>query len=1233
MATTASVPSSQNQATRDDTRQRSRGRPRRGGASRDAAVPNEDVPQPTGQGQGRRGGAGLSQTSRNALLTLRPSSIPPLSQPTSTEPSSAEVSASESVPSQRQGQRRGQRGGSLRQERGNSHQAHTHHGQRTAHGRQFGGRLTTDHETALHEAASSASPLQADAPEFRPGQPPVQRAATRAVPPRQQQRQRRASKSTAPDIATRTHEDISNGHYECPICTNDVQRSSKVWSCKTCWTVFHLSCIKRWSTNEGSAASQRHVEDGQLPPPRQWRCPGCNLPQDVRPTTYVCWCEKEVEPRSISGLPPHSCGQTCGKPRVLPKKCPHPCELICHAGPCPPCTHVGPIQSCFCGKEATSRRCIDTDYESGWSCGQICGDLMPCGEHTCDRECHEGLCGACEVGVDARCYCGQEAMPILCCERGQEKESKRSHLAEDGQKITESWIGQFECAQICDRPFDCGKHRCEKPCHAQEVDIEHCPRSPDLVSHCPCGKTKVTEISSVPRISCEDPIPNCTKPCLKPLSCGHPCTQVCHSGECLPCLKTVSISCRCGRTTSSTICHQGVEEAPQCTRVCRTTLNCGRHACDERCCPGERKATERLSVRRKQRPLSSAPRPADEGFEAEHICTRPCGRLLKCGSHYCDSLCHKGPCGSCREAIFTDISCNCGRTVLTPPLPCGTQPPPCRFPCNRPKLCGHPQVQHNCHLDDESCPKCPFLTEKRCLCGKRTLKNQPCWRTEGQCGETCGKKLRCGSHFCRKQCHRPRECEDAGGKACQQPCGKAKRACGHPCEDTCHAPYPCKEEKSCTHKIFVTCQCQNLKQEMRCAASRTSEGNNSKSLPCNDECTALARKRQIALALSINPETHVDGGDHIPYASETLSLYQRENAQWAQTQEKEFRIFALDTEAKRLRFKPMPPSQRAFLHALADDYGLDSESMDPEPHRHVAVFKTPRFVAAPNKTLSECVRIRQLQRASAAPADDALPQQQRKRAGNEFGEPYNAFLITNPRFGLTVDEIRAELATVTTITDFAIEFLPSEEVVLKPSSTLASHALATHLSALKPSLATALAAKGLGTLQLAAADASLNILRREADDAADARDGWSRVAAKAAAPRRVVQYGSGVGSTNGFAALTGQKVTFARKKAESVVEDWEAAEAAEEERERGLSGDEELAAAAAAEPSVAEPSVAEPEQADRFGAEPVAEQGQAPPAPTRDTPLAAAAQPAIAAEDSPAAAPDELVAASSPAQG
>jgi hypothetical protein len=88
-------------------------------------------------------------------------------------------------------------------------------------------------------------------------------------------------------------------------------------------------------------------------------------------------------------------------------------------------------------------------------------------------------------------------------------------------------------------------------------------------------------------------------------------------------------------------------------------------------------------------------------------------------------------------------------------------------------------------------------------------------------------------------------------------------------------------------------------------------------------------------------------------------------------------------------------------------------------------------------------------------------------------------------------------------------------------------------------------------------------------------DGWSRVAAKKVAPRMLVS-GSAFVGTNSFAALGGGgatgvgsgpgKVTFAKKKlvkatkappAPVVVDDWEAAEAAEEERERpsGASGD------------------------------------------------------------------------------
>ena len=1094
-------------------------------------------------------------------LALRPASIAPSLNPASAEPSSAEASAAEnhnSSSSRGRGGRGRARGSGIASERGRargnngvqlqgSERGNTslNNGVGGSNGRQFVGRLTQEGETV----PPVESTLQADAPEFRPGQQyqSAQRNGIRGgkQAPRdhhqhrhsqnQMQHGRRPSmiKSNAPDIATRTHEDIHNAVYECPICTNEVARNSKIWSCKTCWTVFHLTCIKKWSTNEGSAQAQQPNNDGGLPPARQWRCPGCNLPKDELPSTYTCWCAKETEPRSISGIPPHSCGQSCGKSRLLPKQCPHPCELLCHAGPCPPCKHMGPVQSCFCGKSSTSRRCAETNYETGWSCGEICGDLMPCGEHTCQKPCHEGLCGACELQMDCRCYCGKVEQAIICCERGDSKPSSTTD---------ESWIGKFNCGSFCLREFDCGKHRCEKKCHPNDAEKPHCPRSPDVVSHCPCGKTLLHDISTEKRKTCMDSIPNCEKRCLKKLLCGHTCQEVCHSGECMPCLATAEIACRCGRTHTRTTCHQGTEQRPQCMKTCKATLNCGRHECGERCCSGEKKAVERQAIKRKLRPLGVA-RTFDEGFEAEHICTRSCGRRLKCGNHICSELCHKGPCGSCREAIFEEVSCSCGKTVLHPPLPCGTASPPCRFECERPKECGHPLVPHNCHDDEESCPKCPFLAQKPCLCGKKTLKNQPCWLTEVRCGEVCGRGLRCGSHFCRKQCHRPGECEDAG-KACQQACGKAKKSCGHPCEMQCHAPSSCREDKPCPNKTFITCECQHLKQEVKCNASKVSEGNSKKTLSCDDECARLLRNQKLARALDIDPETHTD--DHIPYANDTLKMF-RENVKWAQSQEREFRVFAADETEKRLRFKTMPAHQRAFLHALAEDFGFDSESMDPDPHRHVAVFKTPRFVMAPMKTLAECVRIR----TSAEAASAAVAETQKKLRASD--EPYNGFVLTHPRFGLTLEELRADCAPHLDSTPglvYDISFLPNEEIVIKAKPASASTAISTSaieasVKALKAPLSASVSSKRLAaSVKLCALDPSLNTVRRESDDPA-LNGGWSQVAAKAAAPRSAPRQNA-VGEKSVYTVL-GSKLRVAKRKKEEmkkveeveVVDDWE----------------------------------------------------------------------------------------------
>jgi len=1118
----------------EPTRGRNHNRPRRNRNT--PPVLDRDGTAPEQSNTRRRAGSGRGRNRRP--LDRRP----PL-QSSSTDTSAPEDNTS-SLPTEHRGRGRGQQ-----RQSGTFGSRNANIGTRTVGGRTFGAQLTVNSPDAAGTTTSPAGPaLSPEAASFIPGSLPSSKTShtQRSGLPRK----RRASKSSAPDLPTRIHEDIDNGQYECAVCTNEIFRDSKIWSCTTCWSVFHFSCIKKWSNSEGAKVTQRGRENEEIAS-TQWRCPGCNLPQDVTPSTFTCWCGKEVDPRSLTGLPPFSCGQTCSRMHI-PKQCPHPCSTQCHAGPCPPCPQMGPTQSCFCGRQEIKKRCVDTDYDHGWSCGEICGELMPCGEHTCERPCHEGLCGACEVRIDARCYCGQVQKEIVCCERGDDHASK---VIREGEAKIDEWTGIFGCGNVCGRPYDCGKHSCEKLCHPQDAAVTHCPRSPDIVSHCPCGKSRLDEIANRPRTSCSDPVPSCDKPCLKLLECGHSCKEICHSGDCSSCSEEITIKCRCGRTTLTTICHQGHLEQPQCARVCRATKNCGRHECGEHCCPGERTAVERQAQRKKGRPLHSLQHFADDSFEPEHICTRTCDRPLKCGNHSCQELCHKGPCNSCREAIFDEISCACGRTVLQPPLPCGTRPPPCRFECERVKDCGHPQVPHNCHLDDEPCPKCPFLTTKSCLCGRTQLKNQPCWLNDARCGEVCGKTLKCGFHSCLKTCHRPGECEDAA-RSCQQPCGKEK-SCGHPCSAPCHSPFPCKEDKPCEHKIFITCDCQRLKQEARCAATKNTIGNASKGLKCDDECARLERNRKLALALNIDPETHTD--DHIPYSAETLNVYMA-NTSWCQEQEKELRAFATDPEERRYRFKPMKGPQRGFLHALAEDFGFDSESMDPEPHRHVVLFKTPRFVIAPMKTLAECARIRQIQTAHQATAL-STDTSTKLRKSNVVGDPFNAFVITQPKFALTNEELRSAITAAqssqTLQLQVEIDFLPSDEVVLhlprkqqswRPSTP--DRVLEERLIALKPALEQSIALAGIGKLELCRVDDSLNITSRESEGAPG---GWSQVVAKAARAPKVFVKPEPIQAQNGFAVLsTSAMKAKAKKEKRKVVvdDDWEAAEEREEEKER-----------------------------------------------------------------------------------
>lgn len=366
---------------------------------------------------------------------------------------------------------------------------------------------------------------------------------------------------------------------------------------------------------------------------------------------------------------------------------------------------------------------------------------------------------------------------------------------------------------------------------------------------------------------------------------------------------------------------------------------------------------------------------------------------------------------------------------------------------------------------------------------------------------------------------------------------------------SCHSPAPCKEDRPCQHKLLVTCECQRIKQEMRCNASKTGAGNLKNVLKCDAECARLERNRKLALALNVDPETRQN--DHVPYSIETLSMYQA-NSTWAVAQEKILRIFAADVAEKRLRFKPMPAQQRAFIHSLAEDFGFDHESVDPEPHRHVFIFKTPRFVMAPMKTLAECSRIRQTQRPGPAlPTISTIPSRPKPSAA----DPFNSFLITNPRFALTVEEVNSVVRGAIAKTPFPLElevhFLPSEDVALRPPLVVRANMpdgdMQVRLETIKPVLAQAIQTQKIGKLQLARVDASLNVLRKEAD--LSAGGGWSDVAKKSV-PTRKLEKGTAFGNRGGFAVLSLSSTKKKKEKAAEVVDDWEAAEMMEEEKER-----------------------------------------------------------------------------------
>ncbi|KAF5200342.1 Nf-x1-type zinc finger protein nfxl1 [Thalictrum thalictroides] len=762
--------------------------------------------------------------------------------------------------------------------------------------------------------------------------------------------------SNVPQLVQELKDKLIKGNVECMICYDMVRRAASMWSCSSCFSIFHLNCIKKWAraptSVDLSATDKNHGMN--------WRCPGCQSVQlcSAKEIRYICFCGKRPDPPFDLYLTPHSCGELCGKPldRVISRsslgdcdddddRCPHVCVLQCHPGPCPPCKAFAPPRLCPCGKKTITTRCFDK--KSVLTCGDQCNKVLECERHRCQKVCHTGPCEACRVPIDAVCFCKKESQLVFCGEMNVKGEMKASD-------------GVFSCSSLCGGILNCGNHVCCQICHPGPCG--DCELMPAKVKTCCCGKTMLQK----ERTSCLDPISTCPQICDKLLPCGiHHCNDLCHAGDCPPCMTIVSQSCRCGSSSRSVECSIKMNEKFVCEKACGKKKNCGRHRCSEKCCP--------LSTSKSQ--LS--------GDWDPHLCSMICGKKLRCGQHSCESLCHIGHCPPCLETIFTDLTCACGKTSIPPPQPCGTSPPSCQNSCLVPQPCGHSSA-HSCHFGD--CPPCSVPVAKECIGRHVLLRNVPCGSKDIRCNQLCGKTRICGMHTCARTCH-PFPCDpssisgtSSGSKSsCGQTCGAPRRDCRHTCTTVCHPLTLCPDAR-CEFPVTIACSCGRLTATVPCAAGGSSGGfcvdsifeasivqklpvplqpaeENGKKVPlgqrklvCDEECAKMERKRVLADAFDIStPNLDVlHFGENSTVSDLLVDLFRRD-PKWVLSIEERFKYLvtgknkAGTTNGLRVHvFCPMLKEKRDAVRHIAERWKLSVHAAGWEPKRFLVVHVTPK---------------------------------------------------------------------------------------------------------------------------------------------------------------------------------------------------------------------------------------------------------------------------------------------------
>ncbi|KAJ4973293.1 hypothetical protein NE237_006467 [Protea cynaroides] len=170
---------------------------------------------------------------------------------------------------------------------------------------------------------------------------------------------------------------------------------------------------------------------------------------------------------------------------------------------------------------------------------------------------------------------------------------------------------------------------------------------------------------------------SCGEPCLKPLEkevagagngndddrCPHVCILQCHPGPCPPC-KAFTTLCPRGKKTFTMRCSDRKSMLITCEESCNKLLECGRHRCEQIChhgpcdpCPVLIKAFCFCNKKEDALLCGEMVVKGDmRQIDGVYSCNSACDKKLDCGKHFCGENCHPGPCGDCKLTPCIDDS-------------------------------------------------------------------------------------------------------------------------------------------------------------------------------------------------------------------------------------------------------------------------------------------------------------------------------------------------------------------------------------------------------------------------------------------------------------------------------------------------------------------------------------------------------------------------------------------------